>query len=212
MRFCNGVYCTFVWAYTDSHIYIGSCLYCRGRLDKLLYVPLPTASDRVSILRALAVSIKLGDDVDLDAIGRCRRSEGYSGADLAALLRESGLAVLKEDMLYQQSTATAAIAAATSRNGEGNEAEVETEASVAPALIITKRHFDYAFDHVMPSVSRKDQARYDRMRDSMARARSRGGATLAEGEQQGVDAVSEESSSPPVDVEKEDKETKEDKV
>eukprot|EP00978_Attheya_sp_CCMP212_P006971 scaffold16282_cov65-Attheya_sp.AAC.1 len=36
-------------------------------------------------------------------------------------------------------------------------------------------HFDYAFQHVMPSVSKKDQARYDRMRDRMARARSRVG-------------------------------------
>ena len=33
----------------------------------------------------------------------------------------------------------------------------------------------YAFDHVMPSVSKKDKVRYERMRSRMASARSRGG-------------------------------------
>ncbi len=40
-------------------------------------------------------------------------------------------------------------------------------------LQITRKHFDYAFDHVMPSVSKADQKKYDKMRDQMARARSR---------------------------------------
>jgi hypothetical protein len=41
------------------------------------------------------------------------------------------------------------------------------------SLTIQSRHFDKAFLSVMPSVSMKDQARYDRVRDRIARARSR---------------------------------------
>jgi ribosome biogenesis ATPase len=121
-------------------------------LDKLLYVPLPTPADRVSILKALAGGINLSPEVDLNLIGASSRAEGYSGADCAALLREAGLAVLKEDV------------------GTGVDFS---------SLCIAPRHFDYAFAHVIPSVSHKDQARYNRMRDRMAHARSRG-AVVAE--------------------------------
>jgi arginine/lysine/ornithine decarboxylase len=100
--------------------------------------------------------------VDLNAIGTSSRAEGYSGADCAALLREAGLAVLKEDM--------------SSSSVDQTESPSEVDVS---ALRIMQRHFDYAFLHVVPSVSRKDQARYNRMRDRMAHARSRG-AVIAE--------------------------------
>jgi hypothetical protein len=128
----------------------------RGRLDKLLYVPLPTPDDRVSILKALSGAMSLSPDVDLNKIGRSARAVGYSGADCAALLREAGLAVLKEDV------------------GSG-------DAMVGASLSIHQRHFIYAFNHVVPSVSERDQARYDRVRDRMARARTRG-AVASEGE------------------------------
>jgi ribosome biogenesis ATPase len=121
-----------------------------GRLDKLLYVPLPSPEDRASILTALASNIQIDyETVDLAAIGKSGRAEGYSGADCAALLREAGLAVLKED------------AAAHTRGDEPIK------------LQIGSRHFDEAFRSVLPSVSKKDQARYDRLRNRMARARCR---------------------------------------
>lgn len=120
----------------------------RGRLDKLLYVPLPTPEDRISILKAVGAKVKLAPDVDLASIATSSRADGFSGADCAALLREAGLAVL--------------------RDCHGSNCDKN-----AP-LEITKVHFDYAFDHVMPSVSKKDQLKYDRMRDRMARARTRG--------------------------------------
>lgn len=150
----------------------------RGRLDKLLYVPLPTPEDRVSILKALAATINLSPDVDLTEIGSSHRADGYSGADCAALLREAGLAVLKEDV--DRTNAGLAI------NG-GTGMEIDGIAS-GPILCISSRHFAYAFDHVVPSVSQKDQARYNRMRDRMAHARSRG-AVLPELAVDEVDAV-----------------------
>lgn len=83
------------------------------------------------------------------------KSNGFSGADCAALLREAGLAVLKEDM-------------------EKPKGDDNNDATPSNSLCIQARHFDYAFKHVLPSVSRKDQARYDRIRQRMARARTRG--------------------------------------
>ena len=116
-----------------------------GRLGKLLYVPLPTPSDRVGILTALTRKVELapitttavaeGEEqdevekgVDITKIATdprtdgaytntvyklifaldfqlnfvlilasfCFSSSGFSGADLSALVREAGLAVVKE--------------------------------------------------------------------------------------------------------------------
>ena len=122
-----------------------------GRLDKLLYVPLPSAADRTAILKTVAKKVNLSDDVDLDEIAHSSRCDGYSGADCAALLREAGLAVLRKSALDRK------------------------DRRAAIPLQITMHDFKYAFDHVMPSVSKKDKVRYERMRDRMASARSRGG-------------------------------------
>ncbi|CAB9529521.1 metalloprotease FTSH [Seminavis robusta] len=150
----------FVIAATNRPELIDPAMMRPGRLDKLLYVPLPSVDDRVSILTALSAKVKFGPDVVLDTIGRSEKANGYSGADCAALLREAGLAVLKEDLERKEKR-------------EGVD------------LCIEARHFDYAFDHVMPSVSKKDQARYDRIRHRMARARTRGTASdLSEGTEQ----------------------------
>ena len=65
-----------------------------GRVDKLLYVPLPSPDDRVSILKAATRRATLSEDVDLEIIGRDARAEGFSGADLAAVVRDAGLAAL----------------------------------------------------------------------------------------------------------------------
>src|SRR6056300_1047580 len=70
-----------------------------GRLDKLLYVPLPSPDDRYSILCALSKKIKLGPDVDLHGIAHDPHANGFSGAACAALLREAGLAVLRDGVL-----------------------------------------------------------------------------------------------------------------
>ena len=84
---------------TNCHFFVFLCLSFEkpsGRLDKLLYVPLPSPPDRVSILKALASKVNLAADVDLEAIATVSRADGYSGADCAALLREAGLAVLRD--------------------------------------------------------------------------------------------------------------------
>jgi ribosome biogenesis ATPase len=157
----------YVIAATNRPELIDPAMMRPGRLDKLLYVPLPSTEERVTILRTLGAKVALGADVDLGLIGSSPNAEGYSGADLAALLREAGLAVLKEHM--------AAIAS-------GSSIEDMT-------LVVKAKHFDSAFRSVMPSVSKKDHARYDKIRDRMARARSRGVDSIDEDRIENLDGV-----------------------
>jgi SpoVK/Ycf46/Vps4 family AAA+-type ATPase len=68
-----------------------------GRLDRLLYVPPPVnASERAAVLVVHLRAMPLAPDVDIAAVAR--NTDGYTGADLAALCRDAALAALEEDM------------------------------------------------------------------------------------------------------------------
>ncbi len=67
-----------------------------GRLEKLIYVPPPDFRTRLEILKVHTRRTPLDTDVDLEELARV--TEGYSGADLAALVREAALNALREDI------------------------------------------------------------------------------------------------------------------
>ena len=83
-----------------------------GRLDKLLYVDLPLPDERAEIVRTLCRRLPLGDagssiEVTEVVIGQIRQAietlvkeygDGYSGADLAALVREAGVVALRRTL------------------------------------------------------------------------------------------------------------------
>ena len=145
----------FVIAATNRPELIDAAMLRPGRLDKLLYVPLPGPEDRASILQAVCRGVCVDrEEVDLAAVGRDGRAEGYSGADLAALVHEAGINVLREMRARE----------------EGEEEEEEEE-----VVKIGKRHFEAAFARVPPSVSARDQKRYLSMRTSLCRARGAAG-------------------------------------
>jgi transitional endoplasmic reticulum ATPase len=74
-----------------------------GRMGRLVFVPPPDAAARAAILRAAAKRTPLGPGVDLDALGA--ETEGYSGADLAALVREAALAAMRRSLDAPEVTA-----------------------------------------------------------------------------------------------------------
>lgn len=128
----NGV---FVIAATNRPDIIDPAMLRPGRLDKLLYVPLPTKDDRHSILKTLAKSLPLDEDVELRLIAHSDSSEGYSGADLSALVREAQLSALKSAM---------------AKDPEGTDEDIK----------ITNKDFMNALKNVFPSVSKKDELTY----------------------------------------------------
>eukprot|EP00884_Botryococcus_braunii_P008199 jgi/Botrbrau1/17380/Bobra.0491s0001.1 len=140
----RGALGVYVVAATNRPDIIDPALLRPGRLDKALYVPLPGAEARAQILRTLARKTPLAADVDLGALAADPRTDGFSGADLGALLREAAVAVLKESMLL-----------------ESQDVTVEVQ----------QTHFEAALLRVSPSVSRKDRRVYDTLRTRLKTAR-----------------------------------------
>jgi transitional endoplasmic reticulum ATPase len=64
-----------------------------GRFDRCVYVPPPDATARRAIIELYARRSPLAGDVDFGALAA--RTEGYTGADLAALCREAAMCVLR---------------------------------------------------------------------------------------------------------------------
>ncbi|MEM1706910.1 MAG: CDC48 family AAA ATPase [Sulfolobales archaeon] len=65
-----------------------------GRFDRVIYVPPPDKKARYEILKIHTRNVPLGTDVDLEKIAEL--TEGYSGADLEALVREAVMMALRE--------------------------------------------------------------------------------------------------------------------
>ncbi|XP_062012327.1 peroxisomal ATPase PEX1 isoform X1 [Rosa rugosa] len=85
----------FVFAATSSRPdLLDAALLRPGRLDRLLFCDFPSSRERLDILRVLSKKLPLDGDVDLSAIADM--TEGYSGADLQALLSDAQLAAVHE--------------------------------------------------------------------------------------------------------------------
>ncbi|XP_046675724.1 peroxisome biogenesis factor 1-like [Homalodisca vitripennis] len=70
-----------------------------GRIGTLLHCPLPSQEDRLAILTSLSGKLRMSEDVDLAKVAGL--TEGFTGADLQALLFTAQMSAY--DALYQDS-------------------------------------------------------------------------------------------------------------
>lgn len=175
----------FVIAATNRPDIIDPAMLRPGRLDKLLYVKLPSAPERASILRKHLRRTPLSSEVDVVALSNDPRGEGYSGADIAALCREATLQALREAQQKQrQEMASQGVvthlpqwgsvknaAAPAAAAAAGSSAAASFNAAPLPVLV-GMSHFHFAFSKVFPSVSVASRQKYDRMHRMLSRARS----------------------------------------
>ena len=151
-----------------------------GRLDKIIHVPIPQSDDRIQILQQLARKTPLGPDVDIRLIALDPRCEGFSGADMASLLREASLCAVKEHIasLSTPLSSLASMAKTTEANAvltpsAAHMASPSSEGADSPGTVLVRaQHFNEALAKVFPSVSAATVARYERMERVLKRSRS----------------------------------------
>ncbi|KAH1243341.1 Peroxisome biogenesis protein 1 [Glycine max] len=84
----------FVFAATSRPDLLDAALLRPGRLDRLLFCDFPSLHERLEILAVLSRKLPMANDVDLDTIANM--TEGFSGADLQALLSDAQLAAVHD--------------------------------------------------------------------------------------------------------------------
>jgi transitional endoplasmic reticulum ATPase len=80
-------------AATNRPDIIDAALLRPGRFDRLLYVPPPDKEARMQILKIHTSKKPLADDVNIDTIAN--QTEGYTGADIAALASAAVMLALR---------------------------------------------------------------------------------------------------------------------
>ncbi len=105
-----------------------------GRLDKQLYVGLPSVHGRLCILKTLTRGRPLSDAIDLAEIAERGECEGLSGADLCGLVKEASMIALQEVLQKRM---------------EGKDKQCDDD------VVIEMRHFEKALGGVKPSVREK---------------------------------------------------------
>lgn len=162
-----------------------------GRLDKLLYVDLPTSAERWDILKTHTKRTPIPTECmdDIKTIVESPDCDGFSGADIAALVREAATAALRGAL---EAVGAFEKEMASLKRGEGAEDGAERLAEKQEVRVRTE-HFAMAAKKTLPSVSKEQRNRYERMRDKYAglptrrRAREKeeiGSGEVKEGEKQ----------------------------
>lgn len=145
-----------------------------GRLDQLIYVPLPDEPARLSILQAQLRKTPLEPGLDLSAIAKA--TQGFSGADLSYIVQRAAKFAIK-DSIEAQRKREAEIQVKNEEDvdmtdGEGvKQEEEESIDEPDPVPFITKEHFAEAMKTAKRSVSDAELRRYEAYSQQMKASR-----------------------------------------
>lgn len=137
---------------------------CRpGRLDTLVYVPLPDEESRAGILKAQLRKTPVAGDVDLKFIAS--KTHGFSGADLGFVTQRAVKLAIKEAISLDIQR-TKAREAVKTEEGEDTAMEEDEEAE-DPVPELTRAHFEEAMATARRSVTDVEIRRYEAFAQSM---------------------------------------------
>jgi transitional endoplasmic reticulum ATPase len=134
-----------------------------GRLDQLLYIPLPDLVSRLAILHSNLRNSPVDEKVDLNYLAKY--TEGFSGADLTAVCQRAAKLAIRESI--------------DKESARDKSKESESEAAMAlddPVPSIRPDHFTKAMSTARASVSKADIRRYELFAETLRQSRGIGAA------------------------------------
>lgn len=147
----------FVIGATNRPDQIDSALLRPGRLDQLIYIPLPDEASRLSILKAALRKSPLAEDVDLSHLANV--TQGFSGADLTEICQRACKLAIRESIEKETQRLRAAVA----------EDAMEVDEDPVPCL--TKAHFEESMRFARRSVTDAEIRRYELFAQNLHQAR-----------------------------------------
>jgi len=144
----------FIIGATNRPDQIDSALLRPGRLDQLIYIPLPDEPSRLSILKACLKKSPVAPDVDLTFLSKS--THGFSGADLTEICQRAAKLAIRASI---ESDIRRAREKKEREDADENMEEDEEEEDPVPQ--ITRDHFEEAMKFARRSVSDGDVRRYE---------------------------------------------------
>ncbi|MCO5592633.1 hypothetical protein L7F22_046636 [Adiantum nelumboides] len=133
-----------------------------GRLDQLIYIPLPDEASRLKIFQACLRKSPVAQDVDLDALARY--TEGFSGADITEICQRACKYAIRENIEKDLELDKIRI--------ENPEAMEEDE--VEEVAEITATYFEESMKYARRSVSDADIRKYQAFAQTLQQSRGFG--------------------------------------
>lgn len=137
-----------------------------GRLDQLIYIPLPDLKSRLNIFRANLRKSPVAENVNLTALAMA--TEGFSGADITEICQRAAKNAVRE-----------AIAMEIDRAEKIKAGLLSEEACLSapdPVPAISRLHFEEAMNNARRSVSEKDLQQYEQFIAKMKSSSAASGA------------------------------------
>merc|ERR1712045_615722 len=153
----------FIIGATNRPDIIDSAILRPGRLDQLIYIPLPDDKSRIQILKANLRKTPLSKSVDLSYLAEI--TKGFSGADLTEICQRACKLAIRENIeteIRKEKEREKSGGAMDIDNDEEDDAEVE------------KRHFEEAIKFARRSVSDQDIKKYEMFAQTLQQSRGFG--------------------------------------
>ncbi|KAK9894152.1 Valosin-containing protein [Cystobasidium minutum MCA 4210] len=163
----------FIIGATNRPDQIDSALLRPGRLDQLIYIPLPDEPGRVSILKAALKKSPVAADVDLTFLAR--NTHEFSGADLTEICQRAAKLAIRQSIEadMQRFRERKELERKAEEAGETLPDEMDAE-EADPVPEITRAHFEEAMQFARRSVSDQDIRRYELFAQNMQQSRGFG--------------------------------------
>lgn len=120
-----------------------------GRLDQLIYIPLPDKPSRSSIIKAVLRKSPVAPNVNLDFLAD--QCDGFSGADMTELCQRATKAAIRESIAAEEERLKL-------MNG-AEDAMMED-----PVPVITRKHFEEAMASARKSVTEYDLQKFEQFK------------------------------------------------
>jgi len=138
-----------------------------GRLDQLIYIPLPDLPSRINILKAVLKNSPVAKDVDLEFLAK--KTNGFSGADLTEICQRAAKLAIRES-IEKDIERSRAKGDQMETGAAGKEEEEEED----PVPEITRDHFEEAMRFARRSVSDNDIRKYEMFSQTLQQSRGFG--------------------------------------
>eukprot|EP01012_Entosiphon_sulcatum_P006927 TRINITY_DN1339_c0_g1_i1.p1 TRINITY_DN1339_c0_g1~~TRINITY_DN1339_c0_g1_i1.p1 ORF type:complete len:782 (-),score=172.63 TRINITY_DN1339_c0_g1_i1:42-2387(-) len=132
-----------------------------GRLDQLVYIPLPDEKSRISILKAALRKSPVAKDVEIEFIAK--KTHGFSGADLTSICQRAVKLAIKESITRE-----------IQHDKMVEQGQIPADEQFDPVPEVSRRHFEEAMAGARRSVTDHDIRKYEMFATSLQTARGFG--------------------------------------
>eukprot|EP00871_Galdieria_phlegrea_P005468 jgi/Galph1/5922/GphlegSOOS_G4547.1 len=133
-----------------------------GRLDQLIYIPLPDHKSRFQIFKAALRKSPVSPDVDFEALAAA--TAGFSGADITEICQRACKLAIREAIQKEIEI---------QKQREVNPDSMDEE--VDPVPMLTRKHFEESMKFARRSVTDADVRRYEMYAQNIQATRGFGG-------------------------------------